>query len=364
MNNILKYTEHTAKSILTNFLIQRRNPVRYKNSIIDEYSINKILFLRQDRIGDLIISEPIIRLLKSKYPKLQLDLLLGKNNQSAFCGLSQYIDNKYAYQKDLIKDYPLLKRLKKGKYDLVVDLMDKKSTTSGIIIKMINPKYSAGLDKENSHIYNFIVPRLDEAKSHIIDRTGKLLSIFGINTESTDLTPQFALNSKSDMTNTCIIKRLVDDGNKIFIINLAGSNRSKYWGEANYIEFINMASKVLPKYKFVLVYTNDYSAEANAIFNASSAVLSEVFTSFADYVYGLSLADIILTPDTASVHLASAFKKKCIVLYNQDLEDSSVLKPWFPYKTEYLAFGTKSGDLNDITPTSVVNQLNRIQVIV
>lgn len=360
MAKFLKDIEFVIKKIARSQTEQVRKKLQYSKSIIDEYSINKILFLRQDRIGDLIISEPIIRLLRTKYPKLRLDILLSKNNQSAFCGLSQYIDNKYIYQKDLINDYQLLKRLKKGKYDLVVDLMDKKSSTSGLIIKMINPKYSAGLDKENSYIYNFIVPRLDEAKSHIIDRTGKLLNLFGIHSESENLTPQFSLSSKSEMTNTCVIKRLVDDGNKLFIINLAGSNRSKYWGEDNYIEFINLASKVLPDYKFVLIYTNDYSAEANVIFNASSSVLSDVFTSFADYAYALSLADIILTPDTASVHLASAFKKKCIVLYNQDLEDSSILKPWFPYKTEYLAFGTKSGDLNEITPQTVSDSIKKL----
>jgi len=64
-----------------------------------------------------------------------------------------------------------------------------------------------------------------------------------------------------------------------------------------------------------------------------------------------------LTPDTAAVHLASAFKIKTIVLYNQDLENKEILMPWFPYNTQYLAFGTKSGSLAGISPEVVIEKM-------
>src|SRR5436190_24136822 len=42
----------------------------------------KILLLRQDRLGDAIISTPLIVALREKFPNAELMMLLGTNNES------------------------------------------------------------------------------------------------------------------------------------------------------------------------------------------------------------------------------------------------------------------------------------------
>lgn len=344
---ILKQLEHLSKALLGRYFEPRRERFARQNNILSEYNIRKMLFIRNDRIGDLVISEPVFRNLKKCYPEVQIDVLLGKSNFASRNGVARYIDKFYCYKKNFRADRELLKHLRKEKYDLVVDLMDKKSTTSAIIIKMIKARFAAGYDKENGHIYNFVVPQLNKSDYHIVERTGSILQLFGIS--NPDLMPQWNI-SDSAAGQAASNK----SGRPLLGINLSGSNATKYWGEDNYRDFIVLFAKEFPNVEVVLLYTKDYEAAAKRIAGTTGVHLGGLFPNFDDYAAYIAGLDFLLTPDTAAVHLASAFRKKCIVLYNQNIDDKTLLKPWFPYNIEYHAFGTKTGNLSEISPKAVL----------
>ncbi len=180
MKELLKNIEYKIKSATKGITTENRGELTFLKTIIDEYNIKKVLFLRQDRIGDLLISSPLFRILKEKYPDIEFDILLSNYNTSAYELVKNYFSNAYLYHKKFVKDLNLVKNLRAKKYDLIIDLMDKPSSTSALLIKIIKPKYAAGLEKSNSDIYNFIVKRKDESKFHIIERTAEFLTLFGL----------------------------------------------------------------------------------------------------------------------------------------------------------------------------------------
>ncbi len=342
------------KPIIGGLFKKIRPQLSFGSDIISEFGINKILILRQDRIGDLIISQPIFKQIKTKYPSVQLDVLLSNYNKSASNCISQYVNSIFVYDKSLTKSISLIKMLKKQKYDLVIDLMDKSSSTSALLIKYINPKYSAGLDKENSDIYNFVVTRLDDKEFHIIERTAQVLALFGISTESIDLRPVYNL---AQDYKPYPIAELIREHRKYIAINLSGSNASKFWGVENIIKFINLFTLHFPDYVAVLVFTKDYDNVAKQIADASPALQCDLLNSFDEYVYVLSKASIILSPDSSAVHIASAFNITSIVLYNQDINRADITLPWFPYKSDCFAFGTTTSNIKDILPETVINAI-------
>lgn len=344
---IFKQLEHLSKAILGRYFEPHRKRCTWQKNILSEYNIRKILFIRNDRIGDLVVSEPVFRNLKKCHPAVQIDVLLGKSNFAARNGVVRNIDKFYCYNKKFHADRVLLKHLRKEKYDLVVDLMDNKSTTSAIIIKMIKARFAAGYDKENGQIYNFVVPQLNKSDYHIVERTGSILHLFGIS--NPDLVPQW--NISDSAADRAISNKA---GRPLLGINLSGSNASKYWGEDNYRDFIIKFTKEISNVGVVLLYTKDYEAIAKRIADSTGVQLGGLFPNFDDYAAYIAGLDFLLTPDTAAVHLASVFRKKCIVLYNQNLDDKNSLKPWFPYNVDYRAFGTKSGNLSEISPKAVL----------
>lgn len=101
----------------------------------------RILVIRLSSIGDIILTTPILKELKSKYPNIKIDFLVLENFQDSIKG-SKYIDNLILFNKKkhdgLKKMWAFGKELKKNNYDLVLDLHSK--IRSKIISRAIGVK--------------------------------------------------------------------------------------------------------------------------------------------------------------------------------------------------------------------------------
>jgi len=63
----------------------------------------------------------------------------------------------------------MLRNLRKRKIDILIDLIDNTSSTSSILISAITPKFSIGIEKDNSASYDATVPLVDRSKNHMPD---------------------------------------------------------------------------------------------------------------------------------------------------------------------------------------------------
>lgn len=333
-----------------------RKQLTFKNNIIDEYNIKSILILRQDRLGDVIVSEPFVRYLRKKHPTIKIDILLGNANYKAKFIFENYVNEILLFQKSILKDIVCVYRNRRKKYDLIIDLLEKPSRTSKLMIDLISPKYSAGLKStavENR--YNFEIEKLERTKFHITERTSKLLELFGYNINTIELDYKVNLKKNFDLP---VINQIKNEGKQVFFINLSGSSVAKYWGEENYIKFINLVKSLKNNYEFVLLYTKEYEEQAKIISKASGAVMNGLIGSFEEYIFTISKGDIILTPDTSAVHIASALKIKQIALYNVDLNKTFELEyPWLPYKSPSKVFGSETCVMKDISATEVFEEI-------
>jgi len=84
--------------------------------------IKKALFIRIDRIGDLVLSTPALKAFKHYFPDCELSVLASKSNHPVLLNLP-YVDNVIIYDRDqnISKKMSTLRQLRKYKYDLVVD---------------------------------------------------------------------------------------------------------------------------------------------------------------------------------------------------------------------------------------------------
>ncbi|HEY3250115.1 MAG TPA: hypothetical protein VGK25_03250 [Ignavibacteria bacterium] len=85
-------------------------------------TLSKILFIRTDKIGDALVTVPVLRDLKLNYPELIIDVLCSDKNKFVFENLDYinklHVFNSYRNKENLIEE----------KYDAVIDLVsiDKK----------------------------------------------------------------------------------------------------------------------------------------------------------------------------------------------------------------------------------------------
>ncbi len=332
--------------------------IEQKEDLFNKDEFRKILLLRQDRIGDMLITTPLLQILKEEFPTKKFDILLGEKNIGAKNIVEPYVNSIYLFEKSVFKLLGLIKELKKQKYDLVIDLFDEPSTTSSIVIRLIKAKFSLGLKKEKSYAYSHLVPLLDRTKEHIVLRTAMLMLPFNIDPKEEYLKLEYRLDAteKETAEKSLGIKGAL----KRIGINLSGSNRGKFWGIENNIELIIALEKQDEDLEIVLFGTREYTIELNEIKNKTNVKIAPFVNSVHDYAAMLSTCDFLITPDTAAVHFASVFQIPTIPLYNLVKEGQNRI-PWTPFNTPFEAVTTPSEKLSEIKPEKVVEAFNKLR---
>src|SRR6266702_3855631 len=95
----------------------------------------RMLLLRQDRIGDVLVSVPVIRALRHDYPDARIDMLFSRTNFGVRQAVEPYIDRAWRYDKSPARALGLWWALRRARYDVVVDLMDNPSANSHLVAR-------------------------------------------------------------------------------------------------------------------------------------------------------------------------------------------------------------------------------------
>lgn len=359
----LKQIELKIKKILNYFVISERKTQKcneVKNIFIANKEINlhniKILILRQDRIGDLIVSTPFIRILREHFPTANIDILLSKYNFCAKNCIKNYINKYWCYNKNIFNSIRLLNNLKKEKYDLVIDAFETVSTTSSFIIKYINPKLALGIDKSNYMIYDYIVPMLDRFNTNIVERTATLLYPFGINPQNEDLYIEY----NNDKINKNINNKSIDNKKDIFkfCINLSGSSPNRFWGVENNIKLIKFIKEKYTNIEIRIFSTSEYKEVTNNLKQKFNDIIIVQCSTFDDFAFEVSKCNFIISPDTSIVHLASAYKIPIVVLYIKQANTQH--QPWYPYKVNFIPIETIENSIRNIKTTQVFDAIQKL----
>jgi len=96
----------------------------------------KILIIRLSSLGDILLTTPLIRAIKSQYPQIEIHFLLKTNFTDAL-KLNPYLSKIYTLSKDAGIDL-LVDSLKEEKYDAIIDLQNNPRST--LLRKKINAK--------------------------------------------------------------------------------------------------------------------------------------------------------------------------------------------------------------------------------
>ncbi|MER3328201.1 MAG: glycosyltransferase family 9 protein, partial [Candidatus Kapaibacterium sp.] len=290
----------------------------------------RVLLLRQDRIGDVLVSIAFIKKLKNLLPNTKIDIVLSHRNKSAFFTIKDYVSNSFVLEKGIFSYFKLLNKIRSTEYDIIIDLLDNASSTSTILTEFAKAKLKLGFDKENRKVYTHIVELPNKNENHIIERLNSLLLPIAGNV-SNEETLSFSLSDES----LCKANELIwSKSNKIRLgINLSGSDNSKNWGTGNYIGFLKILEPLKSELEVKVFTTKSNEKQLNQITEVKPNVAAPFVNSFEQFTAMISTCDIVLTPDTSVVHLCTAFDIPCIALYTYS-DKPNVGMPWEP-KSKY-----------------------------
>jgi ADP-heptose:LPS heptosyltransferase len=330
----------------------RRRPATVRT----DYNHCKFLFIRQDRIGDVLVSTPLLISLKRNYPGAVIDVLLSSNNHFVLNNETA-VRKRWVYDKKFFSSLRVLFGIRSERYDFVIDLMDNPSATSTVILLLAGGKWNVGLEKDNSYAYDIVVPMLSRKETHIVDRLAQLLKVFGIEIGKEDLSIHYQTSASSEEAVRAFIAQRTPKGKHLIGINISAGNDSRFWGIPQYRLLMKEIRTKYSDAKTILLYKPSDSPRAEEIASGFPGVFLAPEMTFDEFAAMIRHLWLLITPDTSAVHLAAAFHIPSVVLY---VQADSTLRIWEPYNTDCEPVITTSDTLAGLEVPRVVEAIRRI----
>jgi ADP-heptose:LPS heptosyltransferase len=298
----------------------------------DIHKAESVLFLRYDRIGDMVITTPVFRELKLAYPHVKITVLASKANQSVLLN-NPYVDHIIVnYKNNLFADLPSLLQLRKQKFDVCVEFDHSVIPHAIIRLKVIKPKKVISVKKDGRYnvdgselsLYDFYTERPDN--THFRDIWLATLKPFGINPKSNNYDLFVADDQQKqaqDFTNQYPSKFLIG-------INLEGAVKGKKIQFSELWKICQGLHKANNNIQIIILTTPGNLKSVDEKVTESSldyVVASYKTNTILDAAALIGQLDLIITPDTSIVHIASAFNKPIVTIHENNQDSYQLFSP-------------------------------------
>ncbi|MGA1277796.1 MAG: glycosyltransferase family 9 protein [Candidatus Kapaibacteriota bacterium] len=320
----------------------------------------RILIIRPDKLGDMLITLPTIKAIRDAYPHARIDILAGKVNLPLKDQLLLYADNVLLYDKTLKSIFTLIRNLPSYKYDIAIDPLDNPSTTSGFLMKLSGAKHRIGIVKSNSHVYTHCVVAKDRATIHIVERAAQVLLGLGINPEHISLSIPYHIDEQIRKSSLLALKNVgIDLSRSLIMINIAGALQDRILEPISAIPWIQTIKQTLSNHDVQLMICGERKHEKNLRFIADSTgiLLAPFVNSYQQFAGLLAGSSMLISPDTSVLHLISAFKIPCLAFF---VQDNSGTKLWTPYQSPHEYIITKGPTVNAIPADEIIKAFNSL----
>lgn len=315
----------------------------------------RILFLRHDRIGDMILSTGILRAIAESHSTVKLDVLASTAN-AAVVRHEPYLNEVIAFDKKAVLGYPrMFRELRRRRYDAVIDCMvTAPSLTTLLLMRASGARYRIGVaERGNGFAYTLAVPPRQSA-DHLVDKLGALVTAFGLQPSSLDLRPRVRLTAEERECGERVWRGETDhepSKRPRLLVNVSAGRSHHYWPDECFVAVVRAARERVPNVDIVVISSLSERGRAAAI-AAEGGTRLVADAGIRDAMAIVSRADVVFTPATSISHACSAFDKPAVVLHPRG--GAAI---WGPYETDGRAIESQTDAVKDITADEAARAL-------
>jgi len=314
---------------------------------------HRILYLRYDHIGDMVLVTGILHAIKQAQPTVTIDVLASARNASV---LDSNPDVGTVYRVRKARPWTFLAalaRIRRQKYDAVLDAMvTGPSLTSVLIMWASGARHRIGVGgRGNDFALTLAVPRVAGAV-HYVDHSAALLRPFGIDPARGAQSPPGATAvpsgvgkqaasaydplaggwgtwlpriylSPTELSAAETFWRFSEGHNRALnrvrqlrrlAVNVSAQAHWRRWPDDHYIATIRWVRQHFPDLQ-VLILGAPVDERCKRHIGQACAVPVDETTSAREMIALIATCDAVLTPDTAVTHVASAFRKPVVAMF-------------------------------------------------
>ncbi len=289
----------------------------------------RVLFLRHDRLGDMILTTAALRAIATSHSQLRLDVLASPANASVLKG-NPHVAAVVRFDKRKPWTYAaVMWRLRRARYDAVVDCMvTAPSLTTLLLMFASGARHRIAVAGREGNIATDAVITLPVVTPdwavHMTQRLGALSAAFGVDAERLDWRPQIELDTGERAWAARIWEDVLRErgeveggrGARRILVNVSAGIVQRRWPEARYVEVIRHLAALRPRSVVVVIGGPSPEERARAATIAAAATCRYVPTRGIREAFALvASADFVFTPDTSIAHAVSAFGKPAVAMY-------------------------------------------------
>jgi len=267
----------------------------------------KILVVRFSSIGDIVLTTPVVRMLKK-----QLNAQVHYLTKSSYVSLlknNPYIDSVYQIENSINE---VIADLKKEKYDYVIDLHNNLRSK---ILKFRLGVAAKSFNKLNIQKFMLTNFKLDNMPNmHIVDRYLETVKYLGIKNDNQGLDFFLSSSDKIDV-------RIFPKDYVVFVIG--GQHATKILPNEKIISIIKKVNKPV----LLVGGPEDFERGDKIIENTNNTINTCGKYSVLQSASLVQQAKMVITHDTGMMHIAAAFQQKIYSVWGNTVPEFGM----YPY---------------------------------
>ena len=299
-----------------------------------------ILVVRLRLVGDVVLTTPLLRALRRRYPESRLTYLVEPTAAPIVCN-NPHLSSVIVAPKDrglsrLRRDYALGRALRRAKFDVVIDLHGGPraawfTCASGAPMRI-------GYDiTGRTWIYTHVVQRSpDEAPRHAVVNQWDLLAPLGVGP------PDPTVDSLEMAEDAAATRRVSDrlaaagitDAHALVVIHVSAGNVFRRWPRESFEALVATLARRDPSRRIVLTSGPSDARAARAIADAArmdlgplAAAVTEIGEfDLADLHALIGHASMYIGGDSGPLHVAATTRTPIVALFGPTLPERSM--PW------------------------------------
>ncbi|PYP50801.1 MAG: hypothetical protein DMD39_09750 [Gemmatimonadetes bacterium] len=326
----------------------------------------RVLFIRYERIGDMIMATSLIRNIATVLPSKKIDVLATPTTAVVLEG-NPHVGKVLLLERKSFRSYGgLMKRLRRERYTVMVDGRINNPpifTSTPLLMYAGRARFRVGArDERKPRIYNVCVPEWNRVE-HYIEGSKRLAVPFGVNPDAVDWQPEIFLSNderasaeerwKEARELATPVAGVTAGITKRLLVNLSASEPKRRWPDGKFIATLQGVRARAPSMPIIVI---GLPAEWDSVNKVASEVraLPVKTPQLRDAFALVGTSDMVFTPDTSISHVASAFRKPSLVLLKREH------KPYAPWNTPGEIIAWSEEQIHQLPHERVSEALDRL----
>lgn len=326
----------------------------------------RILLIRTDRIGDVVLTLPMIDVLNHNYPYAKIDFLV---NERIYDLISDYPNINKVHTIEKVTASGIMRLSRENNYDLAVVVHPEFRIALGLFLGGVKHRLGTAY-RWYSFLFNIkhYQHRKDSIKHELEYNLDLLIELNCIGLKQ--LKP--VIKVKGNLYDK-LKEKLLDEGADItrefIVVHIPSLGSAKVWSDDNFIELIKMIlSDLMCEFNIILTGTYDDAAQVNRVVSnlpENKRVFTVLDLNLSELAALLKMASLFIGNSTGPIHIAAAVGTFVIGLYSPVKVESHLR--WGPYTGKKKLFAPVEDDntrdvMDDIEPGEVFSFVKNYMV--